>query len=335
VKRLFGILLSIVGLLGLIAAVVLLLVAPQLIRLPDRGSLPTTVLEAKGATVMQAGPGTPQAVQTDLRTTIKVKADGRTGDAVVWSASEETVVAATGTPLSASQTRIALDDQSGAAVPWSGQCLSEPPAPCTPGNVQFAGQLYQFPIGTEKTDHQFFDTTLRTALPIAYQGTEDVNGLSTYRFEQAVPEQQSAPDPQLLAALTAGLPPALKEAAAGAKIGYQTTRTVWVEPATGAIVNYREQMRRAVVLPIGQRIPLLTADFQYTEQTRTDLVGEASDARAVIRAVRWYLPAGLAVFGLVCLLIGLLLMRRRRTPSGTPPAAAPAAAQPGESTDAA
>lgn len=331
-KRLFGILLSIVGLLSLIAAVALLLIAPQLIRLPDRGELPTAVLEAKGATVMQTGTGIPQSTQADLRTTIRIQSDGKTGDAVIWSSSEETVIAAAGTPLSASQSRIAMDARSGAAVAWAGQCLAEQPAPCQPGNVQFAGQLYQFPIGTEKKTHQFFDTTMRAALPIAYRGTETVNGLSTYRFEQAVPEQLSELDPQLLAAMTATLPPAMKEAATGAKIGYQSTRTLWVEPATGSIVNYREQMQRSVVLPIGQRIPLLSADFQYTAQTRAEIAGEASDARTVIRVLRWYLPAGLAVLGLACLAIGLLLVRRRRPPAA--PATAPAADQPGVASDA-
>ena len=60
------------------------------------------------------------------------------------------------------------------AGPWAGQCLAEQPAPCQPGNVQFAGQLYQFPFGTEKKTYKFFDTTVRAALPIDYRGTDTV-----------------------------------------------------------------------------------------------------------------------------------------------------------------
>ncbi len=312
-KRIVGLILGIAGLLCLVAAAVLLLVTPQIIRLPDQGNLPTAVLEAPGATVMQMGSGTPQAAQMDLRSTIRMRADGKTGDgAVIWHASQETVVPGTATPLSTMQGRIALDAHSGAGVQWSGECLADQPAPCQPGNVRYSGQLYAFPFGTEKKTYRFFDMTVRAALPIAYTGTETVNGLRTYRFEQTVPAQQWNLDPPLRDSFAATLPPEAKMMAIVASMRYQSSRTVWVEPVTGSIVNYREHVQRDIVHPFGPPIKVLDATFQYTEQTRAEIASEASDGIAVIRVLRSYLPIGLAVAGLVLLVVGLLLLRRSR-----------------------
>lgn len=321
-KRIVGLLLGIAGLLCLVAAAVLLLVTPQFIRLPDRGTLPTAVLEAPKARVMQPGTGSQQASQVDLRSTIRMQADGKTDDgAVIWKASQETVLPGATTPVSASESRVALDARSGAGVQWSGQCMADQPAPCQAGNVKYTGQLYAFPFGTEKKTYQFFDTTLRAALPIAYVKDETVNGLDTYRFYQAVPDQQSSLDAETLASLTASLPPEARDAVAGATMHYQSSRTVWVEPVTGSIINYRERVQRFIQLPVGYRIPLLDADFQYTPQTQTEIAAEASDGKTVIRILRWYLPAGLVVLGLIALVVGLLLVRRSR-PTRTAPGVA-------------
>jgi hypothetical protein len=299
-KRIVGPILSVVGLLCIVAAATVFLAAPRFIRLPSEGTMPTVVLEAPGATLMQEGAQLGQAQPTDLRTTTKTRGDGTTDDgAVIWDVTQETVVVASGTPISATESRIALDPRTGAAVDWSGQCLSTKPAPCQPGNVKYAGQLYQFPFNTEKKTYQFFDLTLKTALPITYRGTELVNGLHTYRFVQTLPDQRTTPDPQMLAALTAALPADLRPAEAAVLV--QGSRTAWVEPITGSIVNYREHTRQSIVLPAGLTIPLVDADFQYTAPTRADIAAEASDGIATIRLVRWYLPAGLILVGLVAL----------------------------------
>ena len=317
-KRILGLVLGIGGLLCLVAAAVLLLMTPQLIRLPDQGSLPTAVLEAPGATVMQPGASSAQAAKGDLRITTRMRADGKTDDgAVIWVASQETVLSGAATPISVMQGKIALDARSGAGVEWSGECLADQPAPCQPGNVRYSGQLYAFPFGTEKKTYKFFDTTVRASLPIDYRGTDTVNGLRTYRFEQTIPVQQWNLDPQSQAALEATLPKEAKFVAQLASMRYQSSRTVWVEPVTGSIVDYREHVQREIVLPFDQpSIPVLDATFQYTEQTRAEIAAEASDGIDAIRVLRTQLPAGLAVLGAVLLLAGLLLLLLSRRSRG-------------------
>jgi hypothetical protein len=320
-KRILGLILGLAGLLCLVAAAVLVLATPQFIRLPDQGDLPTAVLEAPGATVMQPGTGSSQAAKGDLRITTRMRADGKTDDgAVIWNASQETVLSGAATPISVMQGRIALDARSGAGVEWSGECLADQPAPCQAGNVRYSGQLYAFPFGTEKKTYKFFDTTVRAALPIDYRGTDTVKGLRTYRFEQTIPVQQWNLDPQTRAALEASLPQEAKFVAQLASMRYQSNRTVWVEPVTGSIVDYREHVQREIVMPFNQpSVPVLDATFQYTEQTRTEIAAEASDGIAAIRVLRSQLPIGLTVVGIVLLAAGLPLLvlsrRSRRKPA--------------------
>ena len=59
-----------------------LLLWPSLL-LVSPGHLPTAVLEAPGATVMQPGTGSSQAAKGDLRITTRMRADGKTDDGAV------------------------------------------------------------------------------------------------------------------------------------------------------------------------------------------------------------------------------------------------------------
>ena len=48
------------------------------------------------------------------------------------------------------------------------------------------GWRYRFPFDTEKKTYPFFDPIAQKAFDANYDGEEDVNGLTTYRFTQNV-----------------------------------------------------------------------------------------------------------------------------------------------------
>ena len=48
------------------------------------------------------------------------------------------------------------------------------------------GLSYRFPFNTEKKTYPFFDPIAQKAFDANYEGEEDVNGLTTYRFTQNV-----------------------------------------------------------------------------------------------------------------------------------------------------
>jgi hypothetical protein len=118
----------------------------------------------------------------------------------------------------------------------------------------------------------------------------------------------------MITTMVASLSPGASGAAiaANAYIRYSSTRTLWVEPVTGSIVDYEEEQQRTLVVLPGVQYDLLNATFRYTPETRRTIVDEASRGRNQIQMLRWYAPAGVGVLGLLLLALGLLLLLRRR-----------------------
>ncbi len=91
-------------------------------------------------------------------------------------------------------------------------------------SIQHVGLSYTFPIDTEKKSYPFFDTVVGKAYPMNYRGTEKLNGLDVYRFEQTVPESDIK----------------IQDLLPGK---YSNVRVVWVEPTTGVIIKGSEQIK--------------------------------------------------------------------------------------------
>lgn len=327
-RRFTGALLFAIGSLCIVAAAALAwLVVPALKQVPYSLKPPNVVVEAPDATFVSArllADNQPQVAveHGTLRNTTGVKPDYNAaaglsgtlaGKTLIWNVYQATDWVDQKVPISRSESRIALDRISGAAVTWKGQCYNDvkvtttATSVCQPGNIAYTGQLYLFPFGTGKKTYQYFDGTLRTSLPMQYQGTETVAGLPTYRFVQTVARQQVATDSETLSGLLGFLAPKAKTGA----MYYQDTRTLWVEPMTGAIVAYREQMRRELVPDVGDTIPVVDATFQYDKATSDAIVKEARTGRDQLLTYGRYLPIGLLVIGVLAVGAGLLITRRR------------------------
>ncbi|MEV6345387.1 DUF3068 domain-containing protein [Actinoplanes sp. NPDC051851] len=339
-RRISGAALFGAGLLCLILAAALAwVIVPGLSRYPLDLEPPDIVVEAPNATFVQAVEQSDGSVEVGvqkgpLRSRTGVKPDfeaaakltGKLADrTLIWNVYQATDRADTGDPINRAESRIALDRDTGAAVAWSGQCYNDVKQDsaandgCVAGNVTFSGQLYLFPFGTERRDYRYWDGTLGEALPIAYTGEEEIGGLDTYRFRQEIPRQRLAMDDAAIGGLLGELAPG----ATGGTAYYQATRTLWVEPATGAIVGYREQQHREIVPDTGLTIVLFDADFQYDAATRATVLKETGNGRDQLLLLGRYLPLGLAVAGLVLLLLGVLLARRAAVPPPRPAAPEP------------
>lgn len=342
------------GLFVLLAAFALaFLVAPLLTRIPYDTKPAEIATEASNATFVQAkvsGQTTSIDVgRANLRARTSVQPDvaaaagiggAQAGRTVVWKTYERVERTDTGEAIDASESRIALDRTTGAAAPWGGQCLAdEPYEKCTAGNVTYAGQLYQFPFGTQKRTYQYYDRQLGHALPIQYRGTGTVEGVSAFRFEQEVPEQPLATSAATIRTLTSRFAPG----ASTARVMYHTRRTVWVEPVSGVIVSVVDQPHRTLVPDTGPPTVLFDATFRFSPQTLHSVVQSAASGRVRILILHRYAPIGLALLGIAGLLVGYRITRgaspatrRPRTaavPEHAVPAHAmgPAEAQPAES----
>ena len=155
-------------------------------------------------------------------------------------------------PLSFVQERVVLDAHTGEAVPWNtrdgvdGEYITTTLEPkdrlqADPTSPYFRGHeglVLKFPFGTEKKTYKFWDTSTRKAYPIEYKGKAELDGLKVYKFVQEVPKQDI---PQATPLKVPGnLVDEPGKAAVEVQRTYQNTRTLWVEPITGAIIKGEE-----------------------------------------------------------------------------------------------
>lgn len=325
-KARLGALLFGIGVLCLVlAAGAAFFVAPTVTKLPydltlcnaegkPEGCLKPSVAVAENAKFLQLKKDAPPTVQTGtLEATTEVAPQAgvteaeMTGDlegkAVVWGAYGTVKWTQTGEVISQYSAELALDRRTAAAVDWDKQFL-QADGPEGPSEVTFGGQVYKFPFHTERKDYEYFDRDVRKALPIRFDGTEKINGIEAYRFQQVVEET----DLGLPADRVSGLLGAFAPGATSGKVMYSNTRTVWVEPVSGNFVKVREQQKKTLVPDQGTATPLLDADFVYTDQTIANSADAAGKNRDKLLLIGRTIPLALTVIGVLALVVGLWLV---------------------------
>jgi Porin PorA len=182
--------------------------------------------------------------------------------------------------------RIAFNRKTGLAVP-DGQYHASVNGDPT---IIHDGLGYTFPIGTKQRSYPFFDTVLGRAFPMTFEASEKVNGLTSYRFVQTIPDS---------AIKINGVLPGT----------YSNVRTVWVEPKTGVIVKGSEQ--------IAQKFSdggiAFTGTLVFNDATVRSQVAYAKDKAGQIDLIRMWVPLGSVLLGVILLIVGVLLMLGRRS----------------------
>ena len=185
------------------------------------------------------------------------------------------------------------------------------------------GLAYRFPFNTEKKTYPYFDPIAQKAFDANYDGQEDVNGLTTYRFTQNIgyDADGNLVDPIKYASLydkdedgevTAraelwGLPGPPEEPVTMTRF-YAAQRTFWVDAVTGVIVKSTEHANHYYARdPVRPEMAL--ADYKVTssEQTVESRVASARDERDRVGLWSRVLPISFTAAGLVALVGGVLL----------------------------
>lgn len=324
--RVIGAVLFGIGVLFLVfAAGLAFIVAPAVTKLPYDLEPSASVAEAPGARFLQIKKVGDDIVvnvnQATLESITKVTPNRKvtadlTGDldssAVVWTVGQTVRRTDTTELVNAYSAELALDRVSGEGLLWERQWLDESDG--VKSEVNFEGQVYKFPFRTEKKDYRIYDRDLRAALPARYQGTETIEGLEVYRFEQVIADQEQKVDQGRMAVLLGRF----AEGATTGEIVYSNTRTVWVEPLTGSYLKVREVQHKVLVPDSGSQTVLLEATFEYTPDTVKASAERARDSRLQLQLVGLYGPIGLALLGLAAIIGGLLLARRAERVYGQP-----------------
>jgi Porin PorA len=175
--------------------------------------------------------------------------------------------------------------------------------------IRHEGLQWKFPFDTKKQNYPFWDVNVKKALTANYVGTERIDGLLTYRFVQPITDivisQEDVPGSLL------GLP---EQASVRADRLYSDTRTLWIEPYTGAIIKGSEQVNQRLVSN-GKQAPVIQGTLTYTDATVRHNVDEYKGKARSLWFIKQGGPIAFWILGPLFVLIGLLLLLfRRETP---------------------
>ncbi|WP_053202994.1 DUF3068 domain-containing protein [Jiangella muralis] len=248
---------------------------------------------------------------TDVRSVRRIIPDqgDSTGDTAVWDTSVTTFdeAGAGATPeenvLSYYEERVAFDRHGADSVDGHDQYYTPTGESADRVDVDHEGYYFKLPFGTEQRSYPFWDSTIQDTRPMEFQNETTLEGLPVYVFEQVV-------EPTPVSALEV---PGALFGQAGSIVAdrvYSNTRTIWVEPRTGAIIKGEEEQDSYLDFE-GTRGPtIVQGTIAYTDAQVTANVDEYSSSADRLGLVRDTVPVAAAAGGLVLVVTGLLLARR-------------------------
>ncbi len=206
----------------------------------------------------------------------------------------------TGTVVSATTLRVAFDRVTSELSNCCGANFNG-------REIEFAGiNPLKFPMFTEPKEYLYFDATLEEAVPISYVGTEEIEGLKVYRFEQGIEARQIG---------TLEVPGALVDFPLPtfvAPVFYTNERTLWVEPTTGAIVKGEERQVQTLRGQDGSdKVTVIDAVITTTDSEVSEGVETAKSLSGLIALLNTTLPLIGLVLGFVLLIVGIALVAVR------------------------
>ena len=163
-----------------------------------------------------------------------------------------------------------------------------PKAAVDAGATTVEGIVNKFPFDTEKKTYPYWDGTLGESVDATFDRTKKIKGLETYVFR--VVTDKAAID---VAENTPGT--------------YSSTKEIYVDPATGAIIDQTEDQQRW--LDDGTQV--LDLSIGFTDQQVAKNVDEAEDNGAKLTLITSVVPLVGLIGGAVLLLAGGLLAARR------------------------
>ena len=274
----------------------------------------TTYLEAKGATIFNSDPDVlaPETVDLEISShTVAGDYPEAPDGVVVWANSVTTTPTGWDAPFQQSRELTPFDEVSGAASDYDVgfEEVENDEGEVEQVDVTREGQVYKFPFDTQKKDYQQWDSELGEATTAKYVGEEELEGTTVYKFVQAI-------DPTVIDTVDVpGTVFGVDEPSVSADMIYQMTRTLYVEPVTGAPLN-RVEERNQVLSYDGTEVPAFVGTVQYTEKSQADSLDKVQTRATLLRLAEWVFPIGFVLIGLVC--IGAGSMMRRRQDSITP-----------------
>jgi Porin PorA len=276
-------------------------VAGQLVKFPLNTYVKTTLI---GKDVSYFSPKLVRPVTgATMQVTDTVKGDGAAGNSstAVWNEFTYLYDRTNHVVFSYTTRRAAFDRRTAMLVDCCGANIG--------GNSQIRQtglSGYVWPIGTQKQTYQVYDTTLLRPMPFRYAGTGTIHGISVYRFvEQVAPTQsgsQKVPGSLLGSSQSLVTLPEY----------YAATNTYWVDPQTGGVLESNSKTKQYLIdTASGKDLLLFDGDLVMTPASVNTAVGLDATGRTELAWFELYGPLIAVVVGVVALVAGIVLVRRR------------------------
>lgn len=217
-------------------------------------------------------------------------------DVAVWNMGQVSDNNGDNMPMAGSTSVVVFDRHTGEAINCCGESENGE-------EVEREGQVVKFPFDTQPVDtYEWWDATVGKAFPVTYQGEETLQGMDLYKFTSEVP---------LTKYDTMELPGALfgqgkKSPAVEADRFYTNTRTFWVDPVTGVVIDRVEEQHQEFRYD-GESLNALTTTSSFSQETVDTNVESYKSKSQQLAMVHTTLPIAFTVIGLVLLLAGLVL----------------------------
>jgi len=313
-RRIIGLALAGLGAFLLVAALLSrTYVVDQVVKFPLSTYVKTILL---GKDVSYFSPSLVRPVTgATMQVTDTVKGDGAAGNSstAVWDEFTYLYDTTNQVEFQYSTRRAAFDRRTGELVDCCGANIS--------GNSairQTGLSGYVWPFDTQKQTYDVFDTTLLKPMPFRYAGTGTIQGIGVYRFvEQVAPTQTGT---QNVPGSLVGSP----ERTVTLPQFYAATNTYWVDPRTGGVLNTTQKQK--VYLrdaSSGKDLLLFNGTIAMTPASVSTAVGLDATGRTELDWFEIYGPLIAALAGLVALVAGIVLIRRRGDQSEEADAEAP------------
>jgi hypothetical protein len=273
----------------------------------------TTNLVAEDATIFNSDPDVLAPETVDLAISSRTVAgdypeapDG----VVVWANNVTVTPEGWDHPFQQSRELTPFDEETGAASDYGVgfEEVENDEGEVEQVDVTREGQVYKFPFNTEKKDYLQWDSELGEATPATYEGEETLEGTTVYKFVQRI-------EPTVID--TVDIPGSVfdvEEPSVSADMVYEMTRTLYVEPTTGAPLN-RVEERNQVLSYDGTEVPAFVGTVQYTEESQAASLDKVQTRATLLKLARWVFPIGFVVLGLAALAGGVLMRRRQEDTS--------------------
>ena len=165
-----------------------------------------------------------------------------------------------------------------------------------PSAEEKSGLINKWPFDAQKKDYTYWDGMLGEAVDAAYDGSESIDGLETYKYHVLV---EDAP----------------AEVVDGVDGVYSQDKYLWIDPVTGAIIKQTQHEVRE----LEDGSTLLDMQLAFTDDQVSANVADAKDSGRLLGLLTNTLPLVGFIGGAIALVAGLFLfiVSRRREASAT------------------